>query len=136
MPGELSRASAAFALKVGVSASFNFMAALLARLLCIALLVLSWWAQPAAAQDSRLTVSSSTREVALNSWVRVVEDAGKNKTVEQILDAPLVTLPGSADGAINFGYTTAAYWLVVPLDNPEKNPLERLLRSEQPAHTR
>jgi class 3 adenylate cyclase len=106
------------------------MAAFLARLLWIALLILPWWAQPAAAQDSRLTVSAGTREVALNPWVRVVEDAGKNKTVEQILDAPLVTLPGSADGAINFGYTTAAYWLVIPLDNPEKNPLERLLLFE------
>ncbi|WP_332740484.1 7TM diverse intracellular signaling domain-containing protein [Hydrogenophaga sp.] len=106
------------------------MAAFLARVLWIALCVLPWCAPPAAAQDARLIVSSSTKEVALNPWVHVVEDAGKNKTVEQILKSPLGVPSGPGSGAINFGFTDAAYWLVVPLDNLDKNPLERLLLFE------
>ena len=79
------------------------------------------------AQDSVLALSSSTSEVALNPWVGIVRDADKNKTVGQILQSPLEKQSGSDRGAINFGYSDAAYWLMVHLNNSEKNPLERLL---------
>ncbi|MDP2816765.1 MAG: 7TM diverse intracellular signaling domain-containing protein [Polaromonas sp.] len=101
-----------------------------ARLLWIVLFAIPCYALPAAAQDSRLALSSNTTEVALTPWVRIVKDADKNKTVEQILNSPLAMPPGDAGGAINFGYTDAAYWFVIPLDNTEKNPLERLLMFE------
>ncbi len=86
-----------------------------------------WCVQPAAAQAPRLTVSSSTGEVTLNPWVHVVEDAGKNKSVGQVLQSSLAATPDSDGGALNFGYTASAYWLVVPMENPETSPLERLL---------
>lgn len=98
-----------------------------ARLLWIVLFAIPCYALPAAAQDARLALSSNTTEVALTPWVRIVKDADKNKTVEQILNSPLAMPPGDAGGAINFGYTDAAYWFVIPLENTEKNPLERLL---------
>lgn len=101
-----------------------------ARLLWIVLFAIPSYALPAAAQESRLALSSSTTEVVLTPWVRVVKDADKNKTVEQILNSPLAMPPGDAGGAINFGYTDAAYWFVIPLENTEKNPLERLLMFE------
>ncbi len=103
---------------------------LYARLLCIVLFAMPCYALPAAAQDSRLVLSSNTTELTLTPWARVVKDADKNKTVEQILNSPLAMPPGDAGGAINFGYTDAAYWFVIPLENIEKNPLERLLMFE------
>ena len=106
------------------------MTAFFTRIIWIALLVSTWWAQGAIAQDSRLTLRAETSEVNLNPWVRVVQDVDKNKTVDQILQSALMMAPGNAVGAINFGYTDAAVWLVVPLDNPQKNPLERLLMFE------
>jgi class 3 adenylate cyclase len=106
------------------------MAAFFARVLWIALFVLPLCAQPAVAQDARLTVASNSKEIALNPWARVFEDAGRNKTVAQVLEAPLVKPPGSDGGAINFGFTDSAYWFVIPLDNPGPNPLERLLMFE------
>ena len=98
-----------------------------ARLLWTVLLAIPCYALPAAAQDSRLVVSSNTSKVALTPWVRIVKDADKNKTVEQVLDSPLAMPPSDAGGAINFGYTDAAYWFVIPLENTGKNQLERLL---------
>lgn len=98
-----------------------------AKLLSIVLFVIPWCLQPAMAQDSVLALSSSTSEVALNPWVGIVRDADKNKTVGQILQSPLEKQSGSDRGAINFGYSDAAYWLMVHLNNSEKNPLERLL---------
>lgn len=68
--------------------------------------------------------------MTLTPWLRIVKDADKNKTVEQILNSCLEIPTGDAGGAINFGYTDAAYWFVIPLDNTEKNPLERLLMFE------
>jgi class 3 adenylate cyclase len=106
------------------------MATYFARVLWIALCVWPGFVQPAAAQDSRLTVASNSQEIALNPWVRVVEDTDRNKTVAQILEAALVKPPGSDGGAINFGFTESAYWLVIPLDNPGPDPLERLLMFE------
>ena len=101
-----------------------------ARLLWIVLIAIPCYALPASAQDSRLVLSSNSTELTLTPWVRVVKDADKNKTVEQILNLPLAMPPGDAGGAINFGYTDAAYWFVIPLENTEKNPLERLLMFE------
>ena len=98
-----------------------------ARLLWIVLFAIPHNTLPAAAQDSRLVVSSNTTEVALTPWARIVKDADKNKTVEQVLNSPLAIPPSDAGGAINFGYTDAAYWFVIPLENSGKNPLERLL---------
>lgn len=102
----------------------------LARLFWIALFATPCYALPAAAQDSRLVLSANTTQVTLTPWVRIVKDADKNKTVTQILSSPLAMPPGDAGGAINFGYTDAAYWFVIPLDNSEKKPLERLLMFE------
>jgi len=98
-----------------------------ARLLWVVLFALPCYALPAAAQDSRLVLSSHTTEVALTPWVRIVKDADKNKTVEQILNSPLARPPNDTGGAINFGYTDAAYWFVIPLENSGKNQMERLL---------
>ena len=98
-----------------------------ARLFWIVLFAIPCYALPAAAQESRLALSSNTTEVALTPWVRIVKDADKNKTVKQILSSPLEIPPSDTGGAINFGYTDAAYWFVIPLDNSEKTPLARLL---------
>lgn len=106
------------------------MASFIARVLWTALLALAWCAQPAAAQDARLTLSPEIGEVAVNPWVRVVQDADRTMTVDRVLKSPRAAPPGPAGGAINFGFTDAAYWLVVPLDNPGKTPLERLLMFE------
>lgn len=103
------------------------MAAFFVRFLWIVLLAAPFGTTLAAAQDSRLVLHTNTMEADLTPWARVVRDTDSNKRAEDILAASESIAPSGKDGAVSFGYSKAAYWLVVPLANMESVPLERLL---------
>ncbi len=100
---------------------------LFARLLWIVLLASLMVAMPADAQGSRLVLNVSTLATELTPWARIVKDSEKDKTVEQVLAAAVPLEPNGQEGVVSFGFSSAAYWLVVPLSNSENIPLERLL---------
>ena len=98
-----------------------------ARFFWIALLSLPFMVVPATSKASNLELQASTSTADLIPWVRVIKDTEKNKSIEEVLATSLTMKPKGEAGVVNFGFSTAAYWFVVPLSNVENVPLERLL---------
>ncbi|TAG25689.1 MAG: hypothetical protein EAZ37_11805 [Burkholderiales bacterium] len=103
------------------------MPTVLAHLFWIFQLAFLIGAMPASAQESWVKLSVSTLEADLTPWARIVKDREKIKTIEEVLVASAPLRPNGEEGVVNFGFSSAAYWFVVPLSNTESQPLERLL---------
>ena len=97
------------------------------RLLWISLLAFPFLVVPATSKASNLELQASASLVDLIPWVRVIKDTEKNKSVEEVLATSLTMKPKGEAGVVDFGFSTAAYWFVIPLSNVENIPLERLL---------
>ena len=103
--------------------------------LVVTLLALCGPQATAAASDSpRLGASAGTSadataaEVALIPWASIVKDETANKTVDEVMRAALTEQAArTVDYVFSPGYSTAAYWFVVPLENKLGSPLKRLL---------
>ena len=75
-------------------------------------------------------VDVSAESIALGASARVIKDQDKALSAAQLLDQP-ERYPGFQGEAINsFSFTDAAYWFVVPLNNPSTASLTRLLTVE------
>ena len=92
-----------------------------------------------AIQAAPLTVSPSVPSYVLSKYVEVLEDKTNSLTITDIANgahdaafhsAPLPG-PDKANDALNFGYSSSAWWLRLSLDNPEA--AQRLLEIAYPA---
>ncbi len=79
--------------------------------------------QPTVSNDS---VNVAVNSVQLGPSLRVIKDPDGTMTADRLLMHPT---PEGVRGQImtSFTFTDAAYWFVVPLDNPGKETLKRLL---------
>ncbi len=89
----------------------------------------------AAAQNSQnsspsaeVAADATAAQVALIPWAFIVKDEKGEKTVEEVMRAVVSGKQISSDREVfSPGYSTAAYWFVVPLENARTSPLKRLL---------
>lgn len=80
---------------------------------------------PAAA---RTAVDATQAQIALIPQAAIVKDEARNKTVAEVMRAALSGHSISHDhAAISPGYSSAAFWFVVPLVNNQAVPLKRVL---------
>ena len=92
-------------------------------------------ARAAAAQNSQnssptagVAADATAAQVALIPWAFIIKDETGEKSVEEVMRAV-----GSGDRispdreVFSPGYSKAAYWFVVPLENSQTSPLKRLL---------
>lgn len=81
---------------------------------------------PLAAAHAALSVLPD--EVSLVPHARIVKDPAGTLTAEALLAAPPPATEAAGDGRIaSFGFTAAAYWFLIDLDNPGADPLHRYL---------
>lgn len=82
----------------------------------------------AARASAGQAADATAEQVALIPWASVIKDAARNKTADEVTKA---ALSGNASrlgkDAFSTGFSSAAYWLVVPLENKQTSPLKRLL---------
>ena len=89
----------------------------------------------AATQDSQdsgrsaaIAADATAAQVALIPWAFIIKDETGEKTVEEVMRAVGSGNRISPDREVfSPGYSTAAYWFVVPLENARTSPLKRLL---------
>ena len=106
------------------------------RFLAISMtLLVLWFGQqpPAAAADTdsqggSRSVDATQARVTLMPSASMVKDAKADLSVDEVLAMARNGLATKLDqGAFSPGYSSAAYWFVVPLENGGSEPLERLL---------
>lgn len=108
------------------------------RFIAIVLTLLTLCVGPAtraAAQDSPglgpsagMAADAKQAQLALIPWASIIKDEAGNKTVEEVTRAVLSGNSIRLDQEVfSPGFSTAAYWFVVPLDNSQTSPLKRLL---------
>ena len=89
----------------------------------------------AAAQNSQnsspsagVAADATAAQVALIPWAFIIKDETGEKTIEEVMRAVGSGDRKSPDREVfSPGYSTAAYWFVVPLENARTSPLKRLL---------
>ena len=89
----------------------------------------------AAAQNSQnsspsagVAADATTAQIALIPWAFIIKDETGEKTVDEVMRTALSGNRISPDREVfSPGYSTAAYWFVVPLENARTSPLKRLL---------
>ncbi|HZW25090.1 MAG TPA: EAL domain-containing protein [Gallionella sp.] len=91
----------------------------------LSILLLAWFLLlPAAAQAAPLTVDPSMPSYVLSENTEVLEDPGNRLTIADMdaheAEFQPARLPGpnKANDALNFGYSSSAWWLRVKIDNP------------------
>lgn len=77
------------------------------------------------AKEAAADVSSMS--LPLGSWSRVYRDADATLTVDDLLTHPEQHENFAGEKIVSFFFTNDAYWLVVPLHNPQQQSLQRLL---------
>ena len=88
-----------------------------------------------AAQDSQdsgpsagVAADATAAQLALIPWAFIIKDETGEKTVEEVMRAVVSGNQISPDREVfSVGFSTAAYWFVVPLENARTSPLKRLL---------
>ena len=63
----------------------------------------------------------------MNQYARTIEDKEHKLSPAEILDRPATPEEFHQDEAISFGFTSAAHWFVIALNNTETTSLKRLL---------
>ena len=89
----------------------------------------------AAAQNSQnsspsaeVAADATAAQLALIPWAFIIRDETGEKTVEEVMRAVVSGNQISPDREVfSVGFSTAAYWFVVPLENKLSSPLKRLL---------
>ena len=105
------------------------------RLIAVLLLLLAICAgdaTPAAAQQSGpsagIAVDATAAQVALIPWAAVIKDESGNKTAGDVLTTVRSRNSTNLDQEVfSPGYSAAAFWFVVLLENNQTSPLKRLL---------
>lgn len=103
------------------------------RLMAILLALAVCAGQPgAAAQDAApaaaMAVDAAAPRTALIPSAIIIRDEAGNKTAEEVLDAARSANPVRVRQEVfSPGYSAAAYWFVVRLENPQPSSLKRLL---------
>ena len=91
------------------------------------LLGVAGWARHADVSEQAVALTATMERVLLIPHARMLKDAGASLRTEDLArhaDLPSGTPPGDI---ASFGYSGAAYWFSVELDNREATSLERLL---------
>lgn len=91
--------------------------------------------QAMAAEDSQrsgvsaaTSVDATSAQIALIPWASIVKDETGNKTARDVIRiASTAQAARTTDYVYSPGYSTAAYWFVVPLENKLTSPLKRVL---------
>ncbi len=83
-------------------------------------------------QDSNpsagVAADATAAQVELIPWAFIVKDDTGEKTVEQVMRTVVSGHPiSSSSDVFSTGISKAAYWFVVPLENPQSSSLKRLL---------
>ena len=92
-------------------------------------------ARAVAAQDSKdsnpssgVAADASAAQVELIPWAFIVRDDTGEKTVEEVMRTVVSDHQSSSGNEVfSVGFSKAAYWFVVPLENSQSSPLKRLL---------
>lgn len=85
-----------------------------------------------AAEDTSPTAAiaadASDAEFALIPWANIIKDEAGNKTVAEVMqDIRSGNSTSLNHNVFSTGFSTAAYWFVVPLENKQTSSLKRLL---------
>lgn len=98
--------------------------------LAMVLLVMSGGAVAAPTPLPGVVLNSTSQELELVPWATIVKDPDQSKALDEVLQAPPATRGSTEDNTVSFGFSSAAYWFVVPLKNTEAYPLVRSLYFE------
>ncbi|MCE5181477.1 MAG: response regulator [Betaproteobacteria bacterium] len=93
-------------------------------LLCGSLLAV---AETAMTSDGAVEITAALTEAPLIPWARIVKDPDRNMTAEELLKLPATANAPKGNRIASFGFSDAAYWFSVSLDNTNPAPLQRLL---------
>lgn len=77
--------------------------------------------------DGAVVVTSALTEAPLIPWARIVKDPDSKMTAEELLMLPAIASAPEGNRIASFGFSDAAYWFSVSLDNTDSAPLQRLL---------
>lgn len=84
------------------------------------------------APSSRAAADATLAEVALVPYAAIVRDEAKTKTVREVLVAAPTQAPARDHKVFGVGFSAAAYWLVLPVENKQERPLQRLILFDPP----
>lgn len=99
------------------------------RLLVFGMLLAAWL--PAwSGEDAVHVVSAAAAEAPLVPAARIVRDADGRMTVGHIVAHEELPALAESSRTASFGFSSAAYWFSVMIDNPGERPLRRLLAFE------
>jgi signal transduction histidine kinase len=86
-------------------------------------------AQQVHASSQALELQPGPESVDLAAYLHTLEDANGTLTLDDVRAAMAekFVAPEPAARALNFGYTTSAYWIRLALSNTENTPVERML---------
>lgn len=91
----------------------------------------AWQTSMAAEHESppaAIAANATDAELALIPWANIIKDEAGNKTVAEVMRAVQSGNSSSLDQEVfSTGFSTAAYWFVVPLENNQTSSLKRLL---------
>ena len=80
------------------------------------------------APSSGVAADASAAQVELIPWAFIVKDETGEKTVEEVMRTVVSDHQSSPGNEVfSAGFSKAAYWFVVPLENSQNSPLKRLL---------
>lgn len=81
-----------------------------------------------ASPSAGIAANATDAELALIPWANIIKDEAGNKTVEEVTRAVLSGKSTRLDHEVfSTGFSAAAYWFVVPLENNQPSSLKRLL---------
>ena len=83
------------------------------------------------APSENLAVDATQARVALMPSASIIKDTAANKTIEEVMrEAQSGNTTRLDKEVFSTGFSSAAYWFVVPLENNQTSPLTRLLMFE------
>ena len=78
-----------------------------------------------------VAADATAAQIALIPWAYIIKDSAANKSVEEVMrEAPSGNSTRLDKEVFSTGFSSAAYWFVVPLENNQTSPLTRLLMFE------
>ena len=81
-----------------------------------------------ASPSAGLAADATQADVALVPWAFIVKDGTGEKTVDEVMRTVVSDHQSSPGNEVfSAGFSKAAYWFVVPLENSQNSPLKRLL---------
>ena len=81
--------------------------------------------------SAAIAANATDTELALIPMANIIKDEAGNKTVEEVMRAALSGKSTRSDHEVfSTGFSKAAYWFVVPLENNQTSSLQRLLMIE------